>query len=107
MAYSKYSAKPTVLHGIRFASKAESRRYSELLLLEKAGQISGIKLQPRFPLNVNGNFVCTYVADFEYVEKGARVIEDVKGMRTRDYQIKRNLLLAIQPTLDHREIVRA
>lgn len=93
--------------GIRFASKAESRRYSELLLLEKAGAVSKLELQPRFPLEVNGTLVCTYVGDFSYDERGARVIEDVKGMKTPDYRIKRKLLLALQPNLDHREIVRA
>lgn len=104
MAYSKYSAKPTFVDSIRFASKAEARRYSELKALERAGLISHLELQPRFPLIVNGVVVCTYVGDFRYLENGKSVTEDVKGMKTDVYAIKRKLLLATHPGIDHREI---
>lgn len=101
---SKYGAKQTVVDGIIFASRAEARRYTQLKLLCKAGQITGLTLQPRFPLRVEGQLICTYVGDFRYVERGKEVCEDVKGFKTRDYKLKRKLLLAIFPTLDHREI---
>lgn len=104
MAYSKYSAKPTSVDGIRFASKAESRRYSELKCLERAGIISHLELQPRFPLIVNGQHICTYVGDFRYVENGKPATEDVKGFKTDVYTIKKKLLLATHPGIDHREI---
>lgn len=100
---SKYRAQPETIDGIKFASKREARRYGELKLLVRAHQITKLELQPRFPLIVNGKKVCTYVADFEYIEDGERVVEDVKGMRTRDYIIKRKLLMALNPDLDHRE----
>lgn len=104
MAYSKYSAKPTIVDGIRFASKAESRRFAELRALERAGIISGLTLQPKFPLEVNGAKVCTYIGDFAYIEDAKYVVEDVKGVKTDTYKIKRKLLLALQPGLDHREV---
>lgn len=104
MSYSKFNAKPTIVDSIRFASKAEARRYSELKDLERAGLIKGLVLQPRIKLEVNGKSVCTYVADFSYYENGKEVLEDVKGHPTDVYKLKRKLLLAIFPTVDHREI---
>jgi hypothetical protein len=87
---SKYRAVPTVVDGIRFASKAEARRYGELKLLEKAGEITDFELQPRYELYVTQNgwngrhLVGRYVADFRYREipLDQIVIEDVKGMMT-------------------------
>jgi hypothetical protein len=97
----KYGAVATEVDGIRFASKAEARRYGQLKLLEKAGRISDLKLQPRFPLTVEGVKVGTYVGDFQYTEIGsdgaakARVTEDVKGVKTPLYVLKRKLVKAI------------
>src|SRR5512146_2768851 len=90
---SKYGNKPTEVDGVRFASKREAARYSELKLLERAGQISALRLQPAFPLDVNGVPITRYVADFSYVENGKRVVEDVKGYRTKEYQMKAKLML--------------
>lgn len=53
MARSKYRAKPTTVDGIRFASQKEARRYSELKLLERAGKIGGLLLQPSYDLYVD------------------------------------------------------
>lgn len=92
---SKYGNKPTEVDGIRFASKREAHRYTELKLLERAGKISALRLQPAFPLDVNGVPVCHYRADFAYVENGRRVVEDSKGYRTDVYKIKRALMKAI------------
>src|SRR5262245_16320678 len=92
----KYAAKPTVVDNIRFASKKEANRYSELKLLERAGAIRGLQLQVKYPLKVHGLLVCSYVADFNYDEQlhgvWFRVVEDTKGYRTREYQIKKKLL---------------
>lgn len=104
MSFSKYAAKPTIVDGRRFASKAEARRFCELTNLERAGIISGLTLQPRFTLIVGGQKVCTYVGDFSFFESGKYVVEDVKGYPTPEYKLKRKLLLALNPTLDHREI---
>ena len=96
MSRSKYHAIPTVVDGILFASKAEARRYVELRALVSAGQIVGpIRCQPRYALIVNGYHVCDYVGDFEYVlPSGEVILEDVKGMRTPIYRLKRRLLKA-------------
>jgi len=91
----KYGNKCTTVNGHHFASRAEAERYKVLLLLETARVISHLKLQPRFRLEVNGVHLCDYVGDFEYYELGARIIEDVKGYRTRDFRIKQRLMLAI------------
>lgn len=101
---TKYHSQPAVIDNIRFASKREGKRYSELKLLERAGQIRNLELQPRFPLIVEGIKVCTYVGDFAYFEANKRVIEDSKGFKTKEYVIKRKLLLALNPGLDHREV---
>ena len=113
---SKYRAVPTVVHGFRFASKAESRRYQELLLLGQAGEIRNLELQPRFPLNVDGVTVATYVADFRYEERYVSsrdgvpmgwawrdVVEDVKGVRTPMYRLKKKFVEA-QHSVTIREI---
>jgi len=91
MTRHKYNAKPTVLDGFRFASKAEARRYSELLLLQRSGEISELELQPPFPLVVNGVKVGTYIADFRYRCKytDPLIVEDVKGIKTPLYRLKK------------------
>lgn len=93
----KYRNIPTMIDGIRFASKREAKRYCDLKLLERAGEISGLKLQPRYPLTVNGLHIATYVADFDYVETSSNrlITEDSKGVRTRDFINKAKLFHAL------------
>ena len=98
---SKYGAQPTEVDGIRFHSKKEAGRYCLLKLREKAGEIHGLDLQPRFPLVVSdghGHAVLgEYRADFRYCEchRGAKcestrvVVEDVKGFKTPLYRWKK------------------
>lgn len=93
--FSKYRAVPTVIDGIRFASKKEAARYQELRLAQHAGDISELELQPNFPLWVEGVLICTYRADFKYREGSLVVIEDVKGFRTPEYKIKAKLFKAL------------
>lgn len=90
----KYGNKKTEIHGIKFDSKKEADRYLDLVLLEKAGEISDLEIQPRFALERDDLKVkirskrypngrqCHYTADFSYIEQGQQVIEDVKGMIT-------------------------
>ena len=93
----KYNAKACVIDGIRFASQKEGQRYQELKLLEKAGQIHRIELQPRFPLSVKNQdhagsvFIGAYRGDFSYYVKAThqRVVEDVKGYKTPLYRWKK------------------
>lgn len=92
---SKFKANKTILDGIQFDSKREAQRYSELKLLERAGVIQNLRLQVKFELipKQQGERACTYIADFVYEENGQTVVEDVKGMKTKDYIIKRKLML--------------
>lgn len=93
----KYGNTPTVVDGIRFASKKEAKRYGELKLLEKVGEIADLELQPKFPLVVNGVKVCTYIGDFRYrnVRQDQVIVEDAKGVRTDVFIIKSKLTKAV------------
>ncbi len=102
---TKYRAIKTVVDGITFASKAEAARYQDLKLLERSGYITGLTLQPRFPIVIEGKKICSYVADFSYQDKSHRhVIEDVKGCITPTYRLKKKLFEAVYPMLRVTEI---
>jgi hypothetical protein len=92
---NKYRAVKTVVDGIKFDSKKEAARYQQLKLLERAGEIMELTLQPRFDLIVNGVKCGFYKADFQYLEVGKYVVEDVKGMKTPVYNLKKKLVKAI------------
>ena len=69
-----------------FASKSEFQRFALLRTLQKAGHIRNLKLQPAFPISINGEHVTTYKADFQYIDKdGKLVVEDVKGTTNEKY----------------------
>lgn len=93
----RYHARRTKVGNTWFDSAAEARRYKELRLMEKAGVISELELQVPYPLTVAGHRVALYKADFRYFdrERNEWVVEDVKGVRTAEYKIKRKLMLAI------------
>ena len=93
----KFRNRKTTVDGVVYDSAKEARRGSELALLERAGQISGLERQVRIPIIVNGVKVCSYVADFQYVQNGRTVVEDVKSEHTRKlplYRLKNKLLKA-------------
>ncbi len=92
---NKYRAIKTVVDGIKFDSKKEARRYSQLKILEKVGDVSELELQPKFDLMVNGKKCGFYKADFRYRQDGNIIIEDVKGMKTPVYNLKKRLIKAI------------
>lgn len=96
---SKYRAIKTTVDGITFASKAEAKRYQELKALCLAGHILNLKCQPVFVLadavTINGRRrpSIRYVADFSYYTPDMDfVVEDVKGMLTPVYRLKRHLM---------------
>jgi hypothetical protein len=91
---SKYRAVKTVVDGITFDSKREAARYAELRLLEKRGFIRQLKLQPEFVFMADGKPMFKYRADFRYFEGKGCVIEDVKGVRTAVYRLKKKLIEA-------------
>ena len=98
---SKYYAEKTEIDGIKFDSAKESKRYANLKLLERAGVIENLKLQPRFLLqegftyNGHKERKIEYVADFQYERNGQTIVEDVKSKATRTpvYLLKRKLFL--------------
>jgi len=94
---SKYNNAKVQVDGIKFDSKREASRYLELKILQQAGQIEGLELQPKFRMKVNDFLICEYRADFKYREAGTvlPVVEDSKGFRTRDYRIKAKLFRAL------------
>lgn len=104
----KYGNRKTVVDGIAWASAKQAKRYGELKLLLKADRIRNLRWEVTYPLVVNGVLVCNYRADFVYEEfkrtelsparerqVWAFVVEDVKGVRTKDYIIKRKLMKAV------------
>ena len=95
---SKYHNKPTIYKGMRFDSQGECRRYQELELLEKAGEIKSLQRQVSFTLTVNGKKICIYKPDFVYFENGERIVEDFKGVITDVFKLKAKLFEAIFDT---------
>mgnify|MGYP002578911361 FL=1 len=99
----KYHNKKTEYNGMTFDSRKELNRYIELTQLEKRGKISDLQRQVKFVLipsqRIDGKVwerECAYKADFTYRTDGGQVVvEDTKGMRTREYIIKRKLMLYI------------
>ena len=95
---SKYRNVKTTVDGIDFSSKKEAARYRQLMLLQRAGKISQLELQPRFDFVVNGMRLGFYRADFRYIEDGVDVIEDVKSKITAinpTYRLKKKLMKAL------------
>ena len=96
----KYGNKKTLVDGIKFDSKWESQRYLYLKSLEKAGRVKNLELQPKFIISVNGQKICTYIADFKYDKEDKdgiweHVIEDAKGVETPEFKLKKKLMKAV------------
>lgn len=110
---TKYHSRKVVRDGDTFDSVKEYRRFCELSLLQRAGAITGLQRQVEFELiptqrepdtvGVRGGIKkgkvielgVKYVADFVYTENGKQVVEDTKGFKTKDYIIKRKLMLYV------------
>ena len=113
---NKYYNKKTCIDGIEFDSRKEACRYQELKLMERAGVIKDLKMQVKYVLipaqyetveryGKSGQRLkdgqkllekeCSYIADFVYTENGKEIVEDTKGIKTKDYIIKRKLMLWI------------
>lgn len=114
---NKYGARKVTVDGVTFDSAKEYRRFCELRLLERAGEIAGLRRQVKYILipaqraccneiytkgKKKGCFKpgklleqeCSYIADFVYTDKdGRQVVEDTKGFKTPEYIIKRKMLL--------------
>ncbi len=102
----KYRNKKVTVNGETFDSRKEADRYIALRAMEQAGEIAELARQVSFPLEINGQKICKYIADFVYYrrphgpEKGWQcVIEDVKSEHTKKlpvYRLKKKLMLAIK-----------
>jgi hypothetical protein len=92
---SKYGNKKTVIDGIEFDSAKEAGRYVELRYLLLAGEIKCLERQVEFGLEVNGEKVASYFADFVYWQEGKMIVEDVKSRFTGKmavYRLKKKLM---------------
>lgn len=93
----KYNNRKTVVDGITFDSKREATRWQQLRLLERGGLIADLDRQVKYELipKQPGERAVSYYADFVYTDgrTGLTVVEDAKGCKTRDYAIKRKLML--------------
>lgn len=93
---SKYRNIKTMYYGILFDSKKEADRYLKLREMLDEGKITDLQLQVAYPVIINGVKICDYRADFEYyTNDGTRVVEDVKGMKTPVYNLKKKLIRAV------------
>ena len=110
---NKYGARKVTKNGLIYDSKKEARRAGILEALEKAGAITNLRRQVKYVLiptqrepdtigpkggRKPGKVIeleCYYLADFVYTitATGETVIEDTKGIRTKEYIIKRKLML--------------
>lgn len=108
---SKYGNRKIMENGYNFDSLSEHRRYRELSLMEYAGTISNLVVHPRFILQEPFTYnhirerAIAYEADFSYYDRdGKKIVEDVKGFKTKEYQIKRKLFLFKYPNVTFVEI---
>lgn len=99
---SKYRAKKITVDGVTYDSKKEYKRFCDLALLERAGHIQDLQRQVRITLIPSQKDPETgktlerpvyYIADFVYRQDGREIVEDVKGYKTKEYILKRKLLL--------------
>ena len=115
---SKYKNKKVCVNGLSFDSVKESKRYIHLLEKQRNGDISALQTQVKYVL-IHSQYEfyerygkkgqrlkdgrrlvereCCYIADFVYIDNrtGKTVVEDTKGFKTKDYAIKRKLMLFI------------
>ena len=98
-AKHKYNAAGQMIDGFWFASSAEAARYMQLRAMQAAGLIEKLETQPSYVILINGKHITTYKADFRYQvfdERGqpGLIIEDVKGMITDVYVLKKKMVEA-------------
>lgn len=94
---AKYRNKKTELDGIVFDSKKEAARWSELLLLQRAGEISQLERQPKYEFKHAGIRIGSYRPDFLYLDKKhGWIVEDVKSpaSKTTAYRLRKKMMFA-------------
>ena len=113
---SKYRSKKTEVNGIVFSSRLEATRYQQLLMLEKAGEISDLWLQPEFQIFMGRINPETgekqrsrfYIGDFAYIDNMDKrlIVEDTKGMETAEFRLKWELVRSQYPEYTFRIITK-
>ena len=93
---NKYHNKITYVNGIRFASKKEAERYKILKIIHLKNQIQGLTLQPRFDFPMG----FSYIADFSYMANGQMIVEDVKGIETGVFKLKKKCFEYFYPFIE-------
>lgn len=96
---SKYNANGRHVDGHWFASDAEAQRYEQLKEMMDQGLIDRLELQPEYKISIKNKHITTYRGDFRYavMERGQIknvILEDVKGMVTDVYVIKKKMVEA-------------
>lgn len=92
----KFNAKKCVIDGIKFDSQREGKRWIVLRSLEQTGEITELRRQVSYSFVINGIKITSYRADFVYKNKhGEEVVEDAKGFKTKDYLLRKKLMLAV------------
>ena len=107
---NKYGAKKTTCGlGHSHDSRREAVRCIELHLLQRNGEISDLKVHPKFKFEVNGDWlklrngqIAGYTADFQYIENGKLIVEDIKGMIVRDFPLRSALFRHLNPDIELR-----
>ncbi len=107
---SKYFARKTNCgNGHCHDSRREAARCDELHLLQRAGEIKSLTLQPKFlfivegePVKMGNGQTARYTPDFEYIERGRRIVEDVKGVIVRDFPLRAALFRLLNPDIELR-----
>jgi len=109
---NKYRNIKTVIDNITFDSALEGRRYSFLKMMERAGEITGLKLQPKYLLQESYLHKqkrireISYIADFEYTYNGKRITEDCKGIKTEIYKMKLKMFQFRYPHINFYEVYK-
>lgn len=96
----KYGNRKVTVDGVTYDSVKEYRRFCDLSLLERAGAIQNLQRQVKYELipsqKIAGKVAerpASYIADFVYTKDGETIVEDTKGMKTKDYILKRKMML--------------
>lgn len=113
---TKYHAKKTTIGNITFDSKIEATRYQQLRLLEQAGEITALRLQPEFQIFTGYRDAETgekersrfYVGDFQYIDNATNriIVEDTKGMETPEFRLKWAMVKSLYPQYEFRKVTR-
>ena len=107
---AKYHNTIIEYNGIKFDSIKEKNRYVGLKQLEDLGVIKDLKLQVKFELQPSYKYqdktirAINYYADFTYIQDGKLIVEDTKGFKTKDYLLKKKLLLYKYPNINFYEV---